>query len=202
MNTASKTFLLVSAAYLLSGGSLTLAETQGGETAGQTATRVVMENPSTGGGSEGQVQANAQSGSVKVTRDDEPTLAAAAKVNSAQAATIAQQAHPGTVVETKLDKENGYLVWKVDLVDAKGAETQLRIDAGNGQVLAMRAGHEGEGRKNGQDESDEGAKHSGWKFWESWDKRRGQRRTGLNRPRAGPKSADLVRPPTLRELPC
>ncbi len=173
MNTLSKTLLLVSATYLLSGASLTLAETQGAENAGQATTRVVMENGGGGGRSEGQAPAETRRGSIRLTGDDEATLAAAAKIGSIEAATIAEQAHPGTVVETKLDTRDGYLVWKVELVAADKTEVKLLIDAGDGQVLATRTGHEDDDQDDIQDErrgGGEGKEHSKWKFWEDSDR--------------------------------
>ncbi len=74
---------------------------------------------------------------------------ASVSLQQAEAAALAVQ--PGTVVKAKLDDENGYLVWQIDVQHARGT-TEIKVDAGNAKVLAAEAGedddneHEHEGR--------------------------------------------------------
>lgn len=165
MNTATKTFMLVSAAYLLGGGSMALGEAPGTTQAGQAAAGVALDNRT------------------KAAEDEDRTQAAAAKITSAEAAAIAQKAHPGTVVETSLGGEDGHLVWKVELAGTGNEETKVKIDAGTGQVLAVAAGSEDEDQDQDQDqdngpgeghEGQEGAGRTWWKFWEDRDKDEGK----------------------------
>lgn len=63
-------------------------------------------------------------------------LATYAKIDQRQAEAAALAALPGEVVKAKLDNEEGYLVWQIDIKHAQGV-TEVAVDAGNGQVLAM-----------------------------------------------------------------
>ena len=124
----------------------------------------------------GQFPAEVQSGSIAVKDDNETAMAAQAKITSSEAAQIAQKGLPGKVVQTRLDDENGYLVWEVEVIGDQGQKTQLKIDAGDGRLLAVEAGetaeHEGasdrEHRDGDREDQDEGT-HSSWKLWEHND---------------------------------
>ncbi|MFN3750652.1 MAG: PepSY domain-containing protein [Thiobacillus sp.] len=61
-----------------------------------------------------------------------------AKVTQQQAETAALAVMPGQVVKAKLDDEDGYLVWQIDIKHTKGV-TEVAVDAGNGKPLAMEA---------------------------------------------------------------
>ncbi len=123
-----------------------------------------------------QFPAEVQSGSVQAKDEGEKAMAARAKITASEAARIAQTALPGKVVETQLDDENGYLIWEVELIGDQGQETQLKIDAGNGRLLAVEAGEAGEHEeandredRDGDREDRDDNKHSSWKFWEHDD---------------------------------
>lgn len=60
-----------------------------------------------------------------------------AKIDQATAEKAALQAVPGTVVKTELDNENGFVVYSVEVKSADGTVTDVKVDAGNGQVLAQ-----------------------------------------------------------------
>lgn len=80
-----------------------------------------------------------KSSSVKLPRGvKKADLASHAKIDQRQAEAAALAALPGEVVKSKLDNENGYLVWQIDVKHAKGV-TEVAVDAGNGKVLAMEA---------------------------------------------------------------
>ena len=110
-----------------------------------------------------KIPSEVQIGSVRVTDDDDAAMAGQARLTSSEAATIATTALPGKVTETKLDDENGYLVWEVEIIDAKGHETELKIDAGNGRLLAAE-------REDDEDKDEGKSKGSSWKFWEDNDR--------------------------------
>lgn len=102
-------------------------------------------------------------GSVRAKDDDGAAIAGQARLTSSEAAKIATTALPGKVSETNLDDENGYLIWEVEIIDPNGHETQLKIDAGNGRLLAAES--------ESDEDRDEGeSKGSSWKFWEDNDK--------------------------------
>lgn len=104
-----------------------------------------------------------RNGSVRVKDDDDAAMAGQARLTSSEAAKIATTALPGKVIETKLNDENGYLIWEVEIIDANGHETQLKIDAGNGRLLAAES-------EDDEDKDEGESKGSSWKFWEDNDK--------------------------------
>jgi uncharacterized membrane protein YkoI len=63
-------------------------------------------------------------------------LQAAAKITPEQAKQAALAALPGTVGRVELDNENGSVVYSVE-VTATGTTTDVKVDAGNGKVLAQ-----------------------------------------------------------------
>ncbi len=77
-------------------------------------------------------------GSIQVKHDSYQAMAAKTRLSSNQAADIATKALPGKVVETRLEDENGYLIWDVEVIGDTGQLTQLKIDAGNGQPAGHR----------------------------------------------------------------
>jgi len=111
----------------------------------------------------GQLPTEVQSGSVRVKDDDDATMAGQAGLTSSEAAKIATTALPGKVIETKLDDENGYLIWEVEIIGTDGHETEFKIDAGNGRLLA--AANENGEDDEGKDE-EKGEDSSWWTFWE------------------------------------
>lgn len=60
-----------------------------------------------------------------------------AKVDRAAAERAALQAVPGTAKDAELGDENGYVVWEVEVQASDGTLKEVKVDAGNGQVLAQ-----------------------------------------------------------------
>lgn len=91
-----------------------------------------------------------KSSSIKVPENTETQVEFArfATVSQQQAEAAALAVQPGTVVKSKLDDEDGYLVWQVDVKHAKGT-TEIAVDAGNAKVLAD------------EDDEDDGKEHEG-----------------------------------------
>jgi len=65
------------------------------------------------------------------------------KLSAETAARIVQATVGGTVVEVELTGESGYLVWSVETQLPDGHERVMLVDAGNGRILAARAGEDG-----------------------------------------------------------
>jgi uncharacterized membrane protein YkoI len=94
-----------------------------------------------------------KSSSIKLPRgvESQAEFAKHAKVTQQEAEAAALAVMPGQVVKAKLDDEDGYLVWQIDVKHAKGT-TEFAVDAGNAKVLAAEAEedddneHEHEGR--------------------------------------------------------
>ncbi|HDL49475.1 MAG TPA: hypothetical protein ENH33_05895 [Actinobacteria bacterium] len=56
-------------------------------------------------------------------------------------------AFDGTVQKVELDNENGAVVYSVEIINSSGAGADVKVDAGNGTVLAQEAGGADEGGK-------------------------------------------------------
>ena len=97
--------------------------------------------------------------------DEANALAGLAKITADEARAAALAAVPGTAEEVELENENGNVVYGVEITDASGAEFDVKVDAGNGAILAQEADDAEEGdaeEANGgdeaeDDEADEGA---------------------------------------------
>jgi len=75
-------------------------------------------------------------GSIPVKQDQEQTAYTLATISLADAMKTALGVCPGKAVTADISVENGYLVYGVEVVDNAGAVTDVKIDAGNGKVLA------------------------------------------------------------------
>ncbi len=94
--------------------------------------------------------------------DESAALAGLAKITADQARDAALAAVPdGTAGEVELENENGNVVYGVEVTDASGAEYDVKVDAGNGTVLAQEADDDEEGEEADDDEGDEEADDEG-----------------------------------------
>lgn len=142
MKTYQKGVLALTLASLLTGG-VALASSAGN--AGIRVTGpVAMQN----------LPAEARNGSIQVKGEDEGAMAAQARISAEEAARIATQAHPGIVVETELGNENGSLIWEITQQDDQGRKVQLKLDAGNGNLLAAEFGDHEDGKYEDHEDSD------------------------------------------------
>lgn len=82
-------------------------------------------------------------------------LSAQAKITQQEAEQAALVAVPGTVSGSELGDENGSLVWQVDVVKADSSQVEVKVDAGNGKVLAQEAGDQSEGDSKDSGEAGE-----------------------------------------------
>ena len=98
----------------------------------------------------GSIQVPKTTGPEGTETDEAAALAKLAKITADQAKQAALAKFPGaTVQKTTLDDENGSLVYTVELTDASKAAQEVKVDAGNGAVLAVEAGgadNEGPGK--------------------------------------------------------
>ncbi len=70
-------------------------------------------------------------------QNEDQALASMAKITADQAKDAALAQFPGaTAAKIGLDNENGYLVYSVQLTDTTGKGQDVKVDAGNGKVLA------------------------------------------------------------------
>lgn len=97
--------------------------------------------------------------------DEAKALEGLATISSSDAEQAALDANPGaTVNSTELGNENGSVVYEVELTDADGADLEVKVDAGNGVVLAQETDSEDDEEEdeadqeaNEADETDEAA---------------------------------------------
>lgn len=67
---------------------------------------------------------------------DQAALAGLAKITPEQAKAAALAAVPGTAGQVELESEDGKVVFGVEVTTANGARMDVKVDAGNGEVLA------------------------------------------------------------------
>lgn len=102
-----------------------------------------------------------KSASIKVPENTESQseFVKLARVTQQQAEAAALTVQPGQVIQAKLDDEDGYLVWQIDVKHDKGT-TEIAVDAGNRKVLAAEA-EENDGNEHEEDEGHEGRNERG-----------------------------------------
>jgi uncharacterized membrane protein YkoI len=94
-------------------------------------------------------QEQAYEGSIKIN-SEEQSLASLAKISLVDAVQAALAATPGQAIKAELENENDYLVYGVEIVGADGKITDVKVDAGNGKILASEIDSE-----NHQDNDDD-----------------------------------------------
>ena len=70
------------------------------------------------------------------SKKDSPALA---KISLQDAVGFATKAHPGKVTEVVLEREDGFLVYEIEITDQNQKHKKVLIDAGTGKVLAAKA---------------------------------------------------------------
>lgn len=66
---------------------------------------------------------------------EDMNLGQRAGLNASDAAEAALASQPGKVTKVELDDEEGYVVYEVEIIDNNGVEHDLKVDAGNGDIL-------------------------------------------------------------------
>lgn len=74
-----------------------------------------------------------------ITADKGAPLDGLAKITPEAAATAAANATNGTAGEVELENENGNVVYGVEITQPDGTKLDVKVDAGNGRVLAKEA---------------------------------------------------------------
>lgn len=97
-----------------------------------------------------------QSASIRVPENTESQadLAKLARISQQEAEAAALAVQPGQIVQAKLDDEEGFLVWQIDVKHGKGT-TEIAVDAGNSKVLAAEAEEDDGNERNGHEEQNE-----------------------------------------------
>ena len=108
-----------------------------------------------------QLPDEVRNGSIEIGKADEQAIASMAKLLASDALRIATRAAPGKTVDLRLDEDNGYLIWEVTQISSDGNEVQLKLDAGNGRLLAA---ERGDSHENADED-----RHESWNFREDND---------------------------------
>lgn len=74
-----------------------------------------------------------------------------ASISSTQAAKIATDRIPGQILSIGLEREDGYLVYAVEVASTTSGLHEINVDAGNGKILS----HEKKGNKSSESEESE-----------------------------------------------
>jgi len=94
-------------------------------------------------GVEWEFMCNAKTGKITETESEADTVDDEAfkknlKVTEKEAIAIALKAHPGTVKEIEFEiEENGDASYELDIVDDKGVETKVEVNAANGKIIEV-----------------------------------------------------------------
>jgi uncharacterized membrane protein YkoI len=144
----------LAATALTVGGGAAIAAQQAPETTGDE-TRQEEQEPSY----KGSIQAPAdKEGQTEAAEAQQ--LQSLARIDQTAAEQAALQEVPGTIKEAELGNENGYVVWEVEVAANDGTLYEVKVDAGNGQVLHHEPEDE-EGSEQGEaNEASEGAEGS------------------------------------------
>lgn len=67
--------------------------------------------------------------------DDSASLIQDASLGVDQAMAIALADVPGNVIEAEIERENGKLIWEIEIVDQQNQVYELEIDANSGEIL-------------------------------------------------------------------
>ena len=100
-------------------------------------------------------------GTIRLDKQAEADFPALAKITPDQAVQKALEAVPGRVLKTGLEKENGFLVYGVEVVTADKTIMEVKVDAGSGKVLAMERDEADEHEHRRYQERDEEHEHGG-----------------------------------------
>jgi len=80
--------------------------------------------------------ADMKAGSIKLGLfDDEESAYSLVKIPMEQVLKIALDKTPGQIVSAKLEKDDGYLVYEVKVVDKSNEEVEFDIDPVTGEIL-------------------------------------------------------------------
>jgi uncharacterized membrane protein YkoI len=118
------------AAVLTLGGGAAIAAQNPAETTGTEGAKQEEQDPNI----KGSIAAPAENEAAESIQ-----LEGLAKIDQAAAEKAALDAVPGTVKDAELGNENGFVVWEVEVQASDGTLQEVKVDAGNGQILAQEA---------------------------------------------------------------
>jgi uncharacterized membrane protein YkoI len=126
------------AALLTLGGGAAIAAQNPAESIGTEGTKQEEQDPNIKGSiaaPAGNEEADGQDNETAESKQ----LEGLAKIDQTTAEKAALAAVPGTVKDAELGNENGFVVWEVEVQGSNSTLQEVKVDAGNGQVLAQEA---------------------------------------------------------------
>ncbi len=94
-----------------------------------------------------------RNGTIPIPRTTEADYPGMAKISFDQAIQKALAAVKGKVLEAELEEEDGFLVYEVEIVGQNRSVTEVMVDAGNGEILAMeQESEDGESDRDREDD--------------------------------------------------
>ncbi len=88
----------------------------------------------------------------KAETAESANLEKSARITPEQAKSAALAQVAGTVRKVELENEDGNVVYGVAIKTANGGERDVKVDAGNGQVLHTESGEENDGENDGEND--------------------------------------------------
>lgn len=86
-----------------------------------------------------------------------------AKIGVADVTKVLKEKFSGTIISTKLENENGNLVYVAEVLD-KNQIIDVIVDAGNGQILAQKIDHK-DSEENDEEDREDDENEDWYKFW-------------------------------------
>jgi uncharacterized membrane protein YkoI len=101
---------------------------------------------------------DAYKGSISAPDQNDSSLQQVAKVDQAAAEQAALEAVPGTVHEAELEtSDNGYVVYDIEIAGDDGKNHEVKVDAGNGEILHQDLDDEADESDAGETDDAEGS---------------------------------------------
>jgi uncharacterized membrane protein YkoI len=101
---------------------------------------------------------DAYKGSVSAPDQNDSSLQQVDKVDQASAEQAALEAVPGTVHEADLEtSDNGYVVYDIEIAGEDGKNHEVKVDAGNGEILHQDLEDEADESDAGETDDAEGS---------------------------------------------
>lgn len=105
-----------------------------------------------------------RSGTILTANHSESEFPYLSRISYVRAIETALRAVNGKLLDIGLEDENGFLVWEVDIVGPRGMANSVKIDAGDGRLLA--SGRDDDEEERGELKDEDQSWYSRWKFWE------------------------------------
>lgn len=143
MNTKKLIAGAVAAAVLAIGGGTAIAAQQAPQMTKGGEAKQEEQEPSV----KSSIQAPAEKGEQDEAAEARQ-LEGLAKIDQKTAERAALGATPGKVQKAQLGNEDGSVAWEVEVAANDGTDQKVRVDAGNGEVLAQEAEDSEQGEAN------------------------------------------------------